>query len=83
MATHKGEDRMPVQGGFLVLKPHLEDFKAIIRTLMTTEFFQGSAWGGSKIGWFWGGMTVQVSLSLSLGIFFSILVLSFLCVVVH
>lgn len=26
---------------------------------MTTEFRMGSAWNGSKIGWFWGGMTVQ------------------------
>lgn len=26
---------------------------------MTTEFRSGSAWNGSKIGWFWGGMTVQ------------------------
>lgn len=26
---------------------------------MTTEFRRGSAWNGSKIGWFWGGMTVQ------------------------
>ena len=26
---------------------------------MTTEFTQGGAWNRSKIGWFWGGMTVQ------------------------
>ena len=27
---------------------------------MTKEFKLGSGWDGSKIGWFWGGMTVQV-----------------------
>ncbi len=59
MASHRGEDCMPAQGGFLVLKPHEGDFRGIIRTLMTTEFFQGGAWNGSKIGWFWGGMTVR------------------------
>lgn len=59
MATHKGEDKMPAQGGFLVLKPSETDFRAIIDTLMTTKFVSGGAWNGTKIGWFWGGMTVQ------------------------
>eukprot|EP00605_Chrysophyceae_sp_TOSAG23-4_P001228 GSChrysophyteH1.ASY1.ANO1.1338.1 assembled CDS len=59
MATHKGEDMMPAQGGFLVMKPSETDFRLIIDTLMTTEYKQGGAWNGSKIGWFWGGMTVQ------------------------
>ena len=59
MASHKGEDKMPVQGGFLIIKPDMDDYNKIIDTLMTTQFYQGSAWGGSKIGWFWGGMTVQ------------------------
>lgn len=59
MATHKGEDKMPAQGGFLVLKPSETDFRSIIDTLMTTKFVSGGAWNGTKIGWFWGGMTVQ------------------------
>ena len=59
MATHKGEDKMPAQGGFLVLKPSETDFRRIIDTLMTTKFVSGGAWNGTKIGWFWGGMTVQ------------------------
>lgn len=59
MASHKGADKMPVQGGFLIIRPSMEDYNAIIDTIMTTKFFQGGAWGGSKIGWFWGGMTVQ------------------------
>ena len=59
MASHKGEDKMPVQGGFLVLEPSEEDYTNIINVMMTTEFRKGSAWNGTKIGWFWGGMTVQ------------------------
>jgi hypothetical protein len=59
MATHKGEDKMPAQGGFLVIKPSDTDFRAIIDTIMTTEFVSGGAWNRTKIGWFWGGMTVQ------------------------
>jgi len=59
MATHKGEDNMPAQGGFLLIKPSEQDFRGIIRTLVTTEFKNGGGWNGSHIGWFWGGMTVQ------------------------
>ena len=59
MATHKGEDKMPAQGGFLLIRPSEKDFRGIVDTLMTTEFKSGGAWNGSKIGWFWGGMTVQ------------------------
>ena len=59
MATHKGEDKMPAQGGFLLIKPSEADFRGIIRTILTTEFKNGGGWNGSKIGWFWGGMTVQ------------------------
>lgn len=59
MATHNGEDRMPSQGGLLVLQPSLRDYRAIINIVLTTEFNMGGGWNGSKIGWFWGGMTVQ------------------------
>jgi hypothetical protein len=59
MATHKGEDKMPVQGGFLIIKPSLDDYNNILRTIMSTIFYQGGGWNGSKIGWFWGGMTIQ------------------------
>jgi len=59
MATHKGEDHMPAQGGLLVLQPCLQDYRNIIDVVMTKEFMMGSGWNGSKIGWFWGGMTVQ------------------------
>ncbi len=59
MASHKGIDKMPAQGGFLVMKPSEIDYRQLISTIMTTEFNQGGAWNRSKIGWFWGGMTVQ------------------------
>ena len=59
MATHNGEDRMPSQGGLLVLRPSLADYRALINIVLTTEFNMGGGWNGSKIGWFWGGMTVQ------------------------
>lgn len=59
MATFKGEDKMPVQGGFIVLQPSIDDYRSIINTLMTTEFRKYHGWNTSHIGWFWGGMTVQ------------------------
>lgn len=59
MASHEGEDKMPAQGGFLVMKPSTEDFLGIINIMLSTDFRQGSAWNGTKIGWYWGGMTVQ------------------------
>ncbi len=59
MATFKGQDKMPVQGGFIVLKPSIADYRAIIDTEMTTEFKKFHGWNSSHIGWFWGGMTVQ------------------------
>lgn len=59
MATYKCAQCMPVQGGFLVLKPSDEDFRALIDTVMTTEFYKDHGWNRSNIGWFWGGMTVQ------------------------
>lgn len=59
MATWKEEHRQPVQGGFIILQPSLKDFTSMVDIVMTTPFHEGSAWNGSKIGWFWGGMTVQ------------------------
>jgi hypothetical protein len=59
MATYKAEKSEPAQGGFLVLRPSVDDYKNIINVIMTTGFFEGSGWNRSAIGWFWGGMTVQ------------------------
>lgn len=59
MATFKAPDKMPAQGGFLIIRPSMEDYKGLINTLMTTEFVIYHGWNHSQIGWFWGGMTVQ------------------------
>lgn len=59
MATYKGEEKMPVQGGFIVLQPSIQDYNNIVDIEMTTIFAKGSGWNRSRIGWFWGGMTVQ------------------------
>jgi hypothetical protein len=49
------------QGGFLVIRPSIQDYKNLIKIMTTVEFKRGRGWGKSNIGWFWGGMTVQVS----------------------
>lgn len=59
MASYKAEISMPAQGGFLIFKPSINDYENLINILMTKEFRQGKGWDWSKIGWFWGGMTVQ------------------------
>jgi len=53
MASHKGQHRMPVQGGFIIFRPSLDDYDAVVGIVMNTEFVQGGAWNRSKIGWFW------------------------------
>lgn len=60
MATFKKKiEQFPVQGGFIVLRPSVEDYQGIIRVMMTTEFRIHRGWNSSHIGWYWGGMTVQ------------------------
>jgi hypothetical protein len=53
-----GSPAVPAQGGFLIVKPSIEtfeEFKAIIR-----KGDHGSkGWGGTGIGNFWGGTTIQ------------------------
>lgn len=53
-----GSPVAPAQGGFLVIKPSMEaftEFQEIIR-----KGDHGSkGWGGSRIGNFWGGQTIQ------------------------
>lgn len=59
MASYKEDDKMPVQGGFLIIKPSLEDYSRLIDILMIGDYRGGGAWGGTGIGWFWGGKTIQ------------------------
>jgi len=59
MATHKGPGKLPVQGGFLLVRPSLSDYDKLISTIINTEFYAGSGWNRSLIGHFWGGKTIQ------------------------
>ena len=33
-----------VHGGFLVLKPNIEDYRAIVDIILTLPFYEGSGW---------------------------------------
>lgn len=41
------------------MQPSEQDYRNMIDIVLNTEFAQGGAWNRSKIGWCWGGMTVQ------------------------
>lgn len=47
------------QGGFLVIKPSLRDYQRLVDIVMEGHYHGSGAWGGTKIGWFWGGKTIQ------------------------
>jgi len=49
----------PVQGGFLLLRPSAKTFEHLIDIVREGDFRQNTGWGGTKIGWCWGGQTVQ------------------------
>jgi len=49
----------PVQGGFLLLRPSAKTFEHMIDIVREGDFRQNTGWGGTKIGWCWGGQTVQ------------------------
>ena len=48
----------PVQGGFLVIRPSMERFEEL-RAIIRKGDHTGRGWGGSGIGNFWGGQTIQ------------------------
>ncbi|CAN0277989.1 unnamed protein product, partial [Ectocarpus sp. 8 AP-2014] len=50
---------MPVQGGFLVVRPDPEVFQDLVQIVKRTSFYPSKGWGGSMIGLFWGGINVQ------------------------
>ncbi|CAM9734915.1 unnamed protein product [Ectocarpus fasciculatus] len=50
---------MPVQGGFLVVRPDPEVFQDLIQIVKSTPFKPSEGWGGSMIGLFWGGINIQ------------------------
>ena len=49
----------PVQGGFLVAKPSMEIYEALVDVVREGDFRSGSGWGGTGAGTYWGGMTIQ------------------------
>ena len=48
----------PAQGGFLVIRPSLETFRELQAIIRKGDHGSGG-WGGSGIGNFWGGQTIQ------------------------
>ena len=48
----------PVQGGFLVIKPSMDTFREFQGVIRKGDH-TGKGWGGTKIGNFWGGQTIQ------------------------
>ncbi|CAN0007313.1 unnamed protein product [Scytosiphon promiscuus] len=50
---------MPVQGGFLVIRPDPRVFEDLVKIVKDTPFYPNQGWDKSKIGLFWGGITVQ------------------------
>jgi hypothetical protein len=48
----------PAQGGFLVIRPSMERFEEL-RAIIRKGDHTGRGWGGSGIGNFWGGQTIQ------------------------
>jgi len=49
----------PVQGGLMLVKPDEGVFNQIVETAHEGDFRPGTGWAGSKIGWCWGGQTIQ------------------------
>eukprot|EP01034_Spumella_vulgaris_P030922 gene30922-38215_t len=50
MVSYKGADKMPVQGGFLVIRPSEQDYSNLINIVITTDFHKGSGWNRTQIG---------------------------------
>lgn len=49
----------PAQGGFLVVRPSMDRFEELRRVIRTGDWRSNGGWGGSGIGNFWGGQTIQ------------------------
>ncbi|CAM9135538.1 unnamed protein product [Discosporangium mesarthrocarpum] len=59
MAGPKRSPVIPLQGGFMVVQPNKQVFEDVLEVVRSTPFKRGLGWGSSKIGLFWGGITVQ------------------------
>ena len=49
----------PVQGGFFVVQPSFHTYEQLWRTVRKGDFRDSTGWGGSNVGWCYGGQTVQ------------------------
>jgi hypothetical protein len=54
-----GSPYPPAQGGFFVIKPSIETFQEFQAIIKKGDHRPGGGWGGSHIGNFWGGQTIQ------------------------
>lgn len=48
-----------MQGGMLIIKPSETVYREIVAILLEGDFRSGTGWKGARIGWGWGGMTIQ------------------------
>ncbi|CAM9448997.1 unnamed protein product, partial [Ascophyllum nodosum] len=55
----KGQTIMPVQGGFLLVRPDLVVYQKLCDIIRRGDWKVGEGWAGSKIGYFYGGPTIQ------------------------
>jgi hypothetical protein len=54
-----GSPVAPAQGGFLLIRPSMERFEEFCAVIRKGDHRPGGGWGGSGIGNFWGGQTIQ------------------------
>ena len=48
-----------LNGGFLLIKPNMEDYNKMYEYIIEGDFRGGKGWKGSGIGWCYGGRTLQ------------------------
>jgi hypothetical protein len=51
--------KLPIQGGFFILRPNLDRFHEMRALIHTGNFTREDGWFHSKIGNFWGDSTIQ------------------------
>ncbi|CAM9482092.1 unnamed protein product [Pylaiella littoralis] len=54
-----GSRELPVQGGFLLVRPDLRVYDELRAIIRKGDWKTGTGWGGSNIGYCWGGATIQ------------------------
>lgn len=59
MANREGPLYYPIQGGFFIVKPSPFIFDRMLEVYTESPYRIGSAWNNTKIGHYWGGMTIQ------------------------